>query len=486
MFINIRITLRLLAMLSIISCIFMLPCVITSFYLGEMEALKGFGISYLFIIPSSLILIALKKPDNTRLGIRDGFLLVLTSWLSLAAHASIPFYFSDAVTSIAGAFFEGASAVTTTGASVISDVESLELSILLWRSVCLWMGGMGIIMLTVAILPLLGIGGLQLVKAEQQVLDSDKVTSRVTTMAKALWIIYVCFTVLFIVLYKIGGLSTFDAVNHAFSSIASGGFSIYNGGVGYYSSAYVQWVTIGAMFVTGVSFFLYYKLFTGRVVSFFKNSELRAYIFIILTAAAVVSWVNYHSGIYNNAEETLRYSFFHVVSLATSTGFATADYNQWPSLCKAILFTLMFVGGCAGSTAGGFKVVRMVILFKQAVNEMKRLVHPRGVFLIRLNGQVLDKNVVFSVSGFFFLYVLSVVIVSLVASSAGTDIITAISTGFAIVGNTGVGFQGIGPLDTYAFYPEYVKWVLSVAMIVGRVELYAFFLLFMPFFWRRT
>ena len=478
--------LRMLALLSLLLSLFMIPCATVAAFSGEYEVLFSFIKSIAVMLPpSSLILLLTRKSHMEKLSVRDGFFFVFLAWFSISLFASLPFYLSGSLPTWADAFFEASSGISTTGATVMNDIDTAPASILLWRSITHWIGGMGIVMLSVALLPLLGIGGMQLVRAETSGVDDKKMTPRITQTAKYLWLIYTGFTAAVFLLMKLGGMDTFSAVNHAFSSIASGGFSTKNASLGYYGSAYFDWVAIGAMCVAGISFALYYKLFTGNIKAVFHNTELKAYLTIIIAAGFIIALINYRHGVYTDPNTCIRYSFFQVVSFASSTGYTTADYTLWPGLSQFILLGLFFIGGCAGSTAGGFKVIRIVILTKQTLIELRRLVHRRGVFRLRINGASVNKEIVYSVSGFLFLYLFSIIAVTGVAASADMDIVTAFSTGISLMGNIGPGFGDVGPATTYALYPGYVKWVLGVAMLVGRLEIYTFFILLTPYFWKR-
>jgi trk system potassium uptake protein TrkH len=438
----------------------------------------------LLTIPAAIILFFTRKLPKNSLSTRDGFLVVFVAWLSVVCYASVPFFLTGALETWTDSFFEASSGITTTGGTVIVDVEALPYGVLLWRSICLWMGGMGIVVLAVAIMPLLGIGNMQLFKAESGGMDKERLTPRIAKTAEILWLIYLFFTVTTALLFHHFGMSAFDAVNHAMSAIASGGFSTKNASIGHFNSVPVEWVAVGAMFVSGVNFALFFRLFTGKVTYLFKNSELKVYIVIILFVTAIITLINYISGSYITLSLSLRSALFQSVAVITSTGFSTVDYGQWPYICQFALLVLFFVGGCSGSTAGGFKVMRVVILLKQAVNGMRILLHPRGVFPLRLNGAVLDNDMINSVSGFLFLYICSVLVVAGIVSTSGVDILSALSTALSTIGNVGLGFGAIGPTETYANYPAYVKLVLSIAMIVGRLEIYTFFMLLMPFFWK--
>ena len=416
---------------------------------------------------------------------KEGFLLVGLSWLMASAVGALPFYISGAIPCYSDAYFETASGFTTTGASILTNIQALPASMLFWRSLTHWLGGMGIIVLTVAILPLLGIGGLQLLKAEAPGPSVDKITPRIAQTAKILWLIYLGFTVVETLLLMAGGMDLFDALTHTFGTLATGGFSPKNSSVAHYGSSYIDWVITGFMVAAGVNFVLHYRLLTGRVRLLWRNTELKAYLAVLVIASAVIAGNLYGEGLYATAADCLRYAAFQAASILTTTGYATADYTTWPLFAQAVLFALMFVGGCSGSTGGSIKVIRVVTLFKQGLVEMKKLLSPRGVFVLKMNGKPLKHSIVSAISGFFFLYVAIILVVTCLVAVSGQDIITALTTSLATVGNIGPGFGRIGPADNYAFYPPAVKWLLSVAMIIGRLEIYTFLVLFTPFFWRR-
>ncbi|MCK5681518.1 TrkH family potassium uptake protein, partial [bacterium] len=376
------------------------------------------------------------------------------------------------------------SGFTTTGASILTEIQSLPRSILYWRSLTHWLGGMGIVVLTVAILPLLGVGGLQLVKAEAPGPTVDKITPRIAETAKYLWYIYLGMTVAETLLLMGGGMDFLDALTHTFGTLATGGFSTKNTSVAYYNSAYIDWVITFFMVAAGMNFVLHFRLLTGHASSLKNNSELKAYLLIFVTATIVIAW-KLNLEVYPAFTDALRYSAFQVASILTTTGFATADYETWPHVTQAILFLMMFVGGCSGSTGGGVKVIRVITLFKQALNEMKYLIHPKAVFPLRLSGQVVRKNIVYAISGFFFLYMTIVLVVTFIVSLSGVDLLSSVATALATVGNIGPGFGVVGPTENYAHFSDPIKWTLSFAMLAGRLELYTVLVLFTPMFWKR-
>ena len=485
---NIRFILPVCSLISMVLAVTMLPSIVVAHIYVETSAFYVFLILFcVFLLPQLLVFRFIKTTLQGFLKHRQVFMLVLFIWFITSFLASLPYYFTGVLPSFADAFFEGASGISTTGATVISNLDSSYQSVLLWRSITQWLGGMGIIVLTVALLPLIGSGAsvMEIFSAEATGIENTKLTPRIAQTAKYLWIIYISFSLISFLLLLLGGMDAFSAANHAMSAISTGGFSTKNVGVGYYQSAYYEWVLIGTMLFSAISFGLYYRLFRGKVVSVCKNSELRAFFLILVCACVLVFFANYFGLSYESFEGSIRTAVFQTVSVMTTTGFATANYLNWPYLSQFILLVLIFIGGSSGSTSGGFKVVRLVVLFKQAINELRLLVHPKGIFVLRLNGLLIDKRIVYGVFGFFFLYLFSVTVVTAVCAMAGTDLFSSIATGFAIIGNTGSGFGQVGPDSTYAFYPAYVKWLLGIGMIAGRLELYTFFVLLTPYFWKK-
>ncbi|MDR2401403.1 MAG: TrkH family potassium uptake protein [Deferribacteraceae bacterium] len=478
--------LRILAFVALFMSLAMLPSAAVSYFADGTEIFLRFIFCMAIVaLPAGMILFFTRNIPPGGLNVKDGFIVVFMAWFCVILVATLPFTFTGILPNYSDAFFEASSGITTTGATVISGLDRVYKGVLLWRSTCIWLGGMGIVMLSVTLMPLLGIGNMQLFKAEAGGLDVERLTPRIAQTAKLLWIIYLTFTVISAILFKIFGMDLFNAVNHAMSAIASGGFSTKDDSFMYFRSSGIEWVAICTMFASGINFALYFRLFTGKFNTVFQNTEVRAYILIILSASAAVALTNLFQQGGKFFGDTVRSAVFHTMAVLTTSGFYTEDYDSWHPLSQFILLLLMLCGGCAGSTSGGFKVMRVVILFKQAINEMRTFLHPRGVFTIRLNGAPLNKSLVYGVTGFLFLYILTVFVVTGVAASSGADFYTAFSTGLAMVGNVGPGFAGAGPTETFGFYPDYVKVILGLAMIIGRLEIYTFFMLLMPFFWKK-
>jgi len=456
-------------------------------YEGENPQAAAFALTIALVMASGILLYFFtRKKRGRQFSAKDGFLLVTTSWVIASAVGALPFYLSGSIPSFADAYFETMSGFTTTGASILSEIQSLPRSILFWRSLTHWLGGMGFVVLTVAIMPLLGIGGVKLVSAESPGPTMDKITPKITYMAKILWFIYTAMTIVETVLLMAGGMSLFDALTHTFGTLATGGFSPMNASVGHYDSAYFDIVITVFMVLAGLNFGLYYRALTGNFLEIKRNTELKVYLAIFI-AATLLAALPLVGKVYDNWGESLRFSAFQVASIITTTGYATADFDLWPAFSKFILFLLMFVGGCSGSTGGGVKVIRIVTLFKQSVTEMKHLTNPRGVFSTRINGVVVRKDFVYTIAGFVFLYLMLLLVTTgVVAASPGDyNLITCFSTALATVGNIGPGFSLVGPTMNYSFFSDGVKWFLSFAMMAGRLEIYTVLILFTPYFWRR-
>lgn len=456
-------------------------------YTGEEQEVRAFALTILLVLTAGSVVYMITRKKKGRLfSARDGFFMVTVSWIIASAAGALPFYLSGSIPSFTDAYFETMSGFTTTGASILKEIQSLPRSILFWRSLTHWLGGMGFVVLTVAVLPLLGIGGVRLVSAESPGPTVDKITPKITHMAKLLWIIYIAMTVVETVLLLFGGMDLFDSLTHTFGTLATGGFSTKNSSVAYFNSPYIDGVITVFMVLAGVNFGLYYRALTGNMTELKKNTELKVYLFIFIAATFFMA-VPLVGKVYSGWGESLRYTSFQAASILTTTGFATADFDLWPAFSKYILFALMFIGGCSGSTGGGIKVIRIATLFKQAVTEMKHLADPRGVFSTRINGVAVRKDFVYSIAGFVFLYILMPLLTTgVVAMAPGNySLITCFSTALATVGNIGPGFALVGPAMNYSFFPDAVKWFLSFAMMSGRLEIYTVLILFTPYFWRR-
>lgn len=485
---QIKILLKPIAVTLIVQSIFMLICTFVAIYMGEKSSYIGFAktIIVIIIISAIMLFIARSAKRKSHLSIRSGLFLVTMIWVFVCFIGALPYHFSGAIPKYADAIFESVSGFTTTGSSILSDIESLPVSILLWRALTHWLGGGGIVVLSVAILPLLGIGGMQMFKAESSGLKGEKLTPRIGKTAKYLWVLYSVLTIIGVILLMAGGMNIFDAFTHASSAISTGGFSNKNSSVAYFDSAYIDWVLICIMFIGGMNFILIIRFATGKFSYIKKNSELKGYIFIIVLTTAVISLSNYLDKLYTlSIFDTIRHATFQVVTMLTTTGFSSDNYLLWPPISQAVIFAIMFIGACSGSTAGGIKIIRYIALAKQSLLEMRYLLHPSAIFTLRLNGQPIKNNISHTIIGLFFLYFSTIFIFTIVVATSGTDLLTSLTAVVASIGNIGPGFGRVGPVDNYGFFPDYIKYVLSFVMILGRLELYTVLILFSVWFWKR-
>jgi len=414
---------------------------------------------------------------------REAFALVTIGWILASGFGSLPYLFSGTLTNFADAFFETMSGFTTTGASVFTDVEIIPKCILFWRSLTHWLGGMGIIVLIVALLSQLGVGANQIFQAEAPGAVSEKITPRVAKTARILWLTYLIMTIIQTLLLWIAGMTLFDALCHTFGTLATGGFSTKNLSVGFYSPI-MQWIILIFMFLAGANFALYFQALRGKSLKcFMKDPEFKLYSIVVLIASLVVAWEI--RNLYPLGEPLLRYALFQVVTIITTTGFATANFAIWSPTAQLMLMLLMFIGGCSGSTAGAMKVGRLRIILGQTANELKRLIHPRGVFLVHYGSRNLNDEVTINVLQFFFLYMLIFAIAAMLITSLESDFLTAFSGVAATLGNVGPGLGSLGPIGNFQAVSDVSKWIFSLLMLLGRLEIYTVLVLISPAFWRR-
>lgn len=421
--------------------------------------------------------------DKMAIRKREGYLIVTLGWLVLAIFGTLPYLLSGSLTTIPDAIFEVVSGITTTGASVYSDIEAQPEGILYWRSLSQWIGGLGIIVFTVAIFPLLGIGGVELFVAESPGPTSDKLHPRISETAKRLWYIYVGLTIGLVVLLLLGGMTLYESVNHAFTAMATGGFSTRNASVAAYPSPYIQYTLIVFMFLAGNNFTITYFALKRRFGRVWASDEFRAYLFLTLALSLVVA-INIKMSGYESWEQAFRDATFQVVSVMTTTGFITADYTQWGEGVTLLFFILLFVGACAGSTAGGIKIIRHLVFFKNSYLEFKRILHPRAVVPLKLNGHNVSGRIITHIIIFLLVYLLTFLGGSLVLAFMGIDFLTAIGATATCLGNVGPGIGEVGPVDNFSWLSGGAKLVLSFIMLLGRLELFTILVLFTPFFWK--
>lgn len=448
----------------------------------------GKDFEYLMIIGATSLILGfffskLFTNEKENLHRREGYFVVAATWLLFSLIGSLPFYLSHAIPSYTDAFFETISGFTTTGSSILNDIESMSKGLLFWRSIIQWLGGMGIIVLSLAVLPVLGIGGMQLFVAEVPGPTKDKLHPRIASTAKRLWLLYFGYTLAEALLLYYGGMSWFDAICHSFTTMATGGYSTKQVSIAHFNSPFIEYVIIAFMFIAGTNFSLGYFAINLKLKKIFKNQEFRAYSLLILIMTAVIT-----SGLIIvdnlNPELSFRQSFFQVISIITTTGFTTADYLKWPTFLIILMFFLMFVGGSAGSTAGGIKIIRWLLVIKNSFKELKRLLHPQSIVPVKYNGISVNSTIISNVFSFLVFYVLVFIVGTIVISVMGYDIETSMGAIAATLGNIGPGIGAVGPIENFSGFPDIGKWFLSLMMLIGRLELFTILVIFSPAYWR--
>ncbi len=477
---NFRLIIYILSLVLVFEGVFMILSIIASLVYDKSSILP---ITYSSLITFSIggaLFFFTRKGLDREPSIKDGFLVVTLCWLVLSLFGTLPYLFSHSIPGFVDAFFESTSGFTTTGSSILTDIESMPRGILFWRSETHWMGGMGIIMMVLAIFPYFKYGGMHLFGAEFSTILFEKFKPKLIDTAKRLWFIYILLTVSEIILLSLGGMQLFDSICHSFGTIATGGFSTKNASIGAYSP-YIQYVIIIFMTLSGISFAAHYHLLKGNFRKFFKNQEIKYFITIILIAGISTTIYLFKAGY--PLEKAFRNSFFQIVSIITSTGFATDDYIYWPKLATAFLFALMFVGGCAGSTSGGIKVVRHLIFVKRVILGIKSVIHPTMIKKVRFNENNLDESLTSSIISFILIYLLTFCIGTIVMSFLNLPLDVALSSVATTMGGIGPGFGMVGPFGNFAEIPEFGKYFLSFLMILGRLEILSVLVIFTRRFW---
>jgi len=479
-----RLILKIIAILSFFIGLAMLVPLLVGTYYGDTSVYplaRAMGIT---IAAASLLYLSCRRVAADIMNARDGMAIVAIGWTVIGFFGALPFYFSGEFGSFTNAFFESVSGFTTTGSSILTDIESVSKGLLFWRSFIQWLGGMGIIVLSVAILPFLGVGGMQLYKAEVPSPVPDKLTPRIRDTAMVLWKVYALLSVAEVILLMFGGISFYDALCHTFTTMPTGGFSTRNSSVAHYDSTYIDGVIIIFMVLAGINFSLHYQLLRGKPLVFWRDPECRFFLGAVLVLTLIVS-LNLYGTIYDTIGGALRYGAFQVVSIVTTTGYATADYEQWPAMSQMILLLCMFMGASAGSTGGGVKCLRVMLCFKYCYRELFALIHPRAVSHIKLAGKHVPDDVVRSVMGFLALYMGLFAISAVILAGMGVDFVTSFSAVAAAMGNIGPGFGMVGPVENFALIPDMGKWLLIWCMLLGRLEIFTVIILLVPEFWRQ-
>ncbi len=490
---NFRIVVHVMGVLLLCNGIFMLFASGISAIYRESESI-GIGLAATSTIILGIAFMYFTRVHRLEVKKRDGYLIVTGGWIFLTLTGLLPYMFTGTTATFTDAFFETISGYTTTGATIFDSIETLPQGILFWRSLTHWIGGMGIIVLAIAILPLLGIGGMQLFAAEAPGLGGDKLHPRITDTAKRLWLIYVVYTIAETLLLMAAGMTPFDAVNHAFSTMSTGGFSTRDSSVAFWNDQpLVQYIIMLFMFLAGTNFVVSYYMFTRQYDRARRDQEFRAYVsfitvftlmvFLTLVFAQSVEWVPGES--WGMHESRFRHALFQVLSVITTTGFVTADFTSWGPFLMVFFFGLMFIGGSSGSTSGGVKVIRHLLIIKNGMLEFKRSLHPRAVIPVRYNKRSVGDQISYNVTGFFVLYMLIFLIGSLGLGLMGLDFISAIGGAASSLGNVGPALGVLNPVSTYSVLADTAKWWCGGLMLLGRLELFTVLILFSPDFWKR-
>ena len=465
-------------------------------YLTNDGVLNEMTIVSLLVIFFGWLFMTVSKKNERKINKRDAYFVVVLGWLVMIFSGMLPYVVTDSISSFSNIFFETMSGYTTTGSTIINDIDALPKSIIFWRSMTHWLGGMGIIVLAIAILPLLGIGGMQLFTAEAPGLTGDKIHPRISDTAKRLWLIYVGLTFLETILLTFAGMSFFDAINNSMSNIASGGFSSKNESIGFWNdNPLIQYIVIFFMFLAGTNFILIYFGLTGKFKKIFQDTEFKWYVsficaFVFISTLILFFQVNlsstevYHPEVLGKFESSFRHSLFQVVAIVTTTGFVTGDFISWTPFLTMLFFGIMFLGGSSGSTSGGVKVLRHLILIKNGFLEFKRSLHPNAIFPLRHNNHVVEKPIIIHVLAFFILYLILFIIGAGVLSALGLDFVSAIGGAASSLGNVGPALGTLGPISNFASLPEIGKYWSAFLMLVGRLELFTVLIFFTPYFWK--
>ena len=481
-------------LLAVNGCFMLIASVMSAVY--QDGVLFQMVLSGLVTLATGGLVMFFTRAHKKELDKRDGYIVVALGWVIMSLAGTLPYLFTGAIPSFTNAFFETMSGYSTTGASILNDVESLPKGILFWRSITHWIGGMGIIVLAVAILPLLGIGGMQLFAAEAPGPAADKLHPRITDTAKRLWLIYVGYTAAETLLLSMAGMSFFDAINHSLSTLSTGGFSTKNASIAHWNDTpLIQYIIMFFMFLAGTNFVLSYFAFKLKFSKIFRDEEFKTYLILLIAISAIFAGVIYfnvdfsassivHPMVWGELEASVRHGLFQILAIITTTGFVTADYTIWTPILTISLFGLMFLGGSSGSTSGGIKIVRHLVMIKNGVLEFKRTLHPNAILPVRYNTKAVQRPIVFNVLGFFILYMLSFIVGVIVFSVLGLDFKTALGAAASTLGNVGPALGDLGPVHTYANLPDLAKLWATFLMLIGRLELFTVLILFTPFFWR--
>ncbi|MGY6649086.1 TrkH family potassium uptake protein [Wenyingzhuangia sp. IMCC45574] len=494
--INFKIIASFMGLTSMMNGFFMLLTEPVAWFYSE-EVCSGIFYAGLLTISVGFVLWFFNRKAEKNLQKRDGYLIVTLGWLMLTLTGSLPYLFTGTITSFPDAIFETISGYSTTGASILTDIEAVPKGVLFWRSSTHWIGGMGIIVLTVAILPLLGIGGMQLFVAEAPGPSTDKLHPRITQTAKSLWLIYFGLTFTEFLLLKIAGMSWFDAINHAMATLSTGGFSTKNASLAHWNgNPLIQYIIIGFMFIAGANFVLSYFALKGKPSKIYKDEEFRWYFTIIalvtVTITILITWFQDpslqttidHPKPFGDLESAFRHAAFQVVSVITTTGFVSADFTMWNYLATALMFSLFFIGGSAGSTSGGVKIVRHVVMIKNSLLELKQQLHPKAIISVRYNGSRVSRVIIFNILSFFIIYMLIFILSTIILTFLGLDFLSAFGAAASCLGNIGPALGSLSPVDNFAHLSDAATLFCSFLMLLGRLELFTVLIVLSPYFWK--
>jgi trk system potassium uptake protein TrkH len=460
------------------------PPILVDLLYSEGEYLT-FVFSFILTVFGGLVLWWPFRAIKKSFRLREGILIVVSFWIVLSLFGTLPFLITESISnlSFSNAFFESMSGLTTTGATVLSQLDDLPKSILFYRQQLQWLGGMGIIVLAVAVLPLLGVGGMELYHAESSGIAKDRLTPKLRNTAIALWKIYLSLTVLCALGYFFSGMSIFDAISHSFSTVAIGGFSTHESSIGYFNSIPIEMIAMLFMFLAGINFSLHFVAWNNRsIVDYIKDSEFKTYVMVLFSASAIVVIALSLNGEYGSATETIRHSLFQTISIATTTGFTSQNFSNWPAAIPVFLIMISFIGACVGSTGGGIKVVRVVVMFRLGMKEIHKFIRPNAQVSIKLNNASINEKALVSVLGFFSLYAISFIFIMMLLMFAGLDQVTAYSATAATMNNLGPGLGEVA--QNYGSLGETAKWILSFSMLIGRLEVLTIIAIFHRAFWR--
>ena len=488
---NIKTILNILAAMLVVTGLSMLFPALIAFIYGESDLYGHLRSSLICVLLGLPIWVFTRK--SKRLNSKDGFAIVTFAWITVALAGSLPFYLTGIIPNFTDAWFEAMSGVTTTGATIIGNsntlphlingIESMPHGVLFWRSFLQWIGGMGIIVFTIAILPLLGVGGVQLFKAEVPGQVADKIKPKVKETAKIFWMVYIGFTFLQFLLLGFAGMSWFDSICHAFTTMPTGGFSTQNASIAAYSNPVIHYIIIFFMFVAGVNFTLHFRAITGNYKSYFKDYEFKVY-FSILFFATIFIFLNISFSNSDWSHNSFLISLFQSLALMTGTGYANADYELWPFFSQLLLFFMMFFGAMGGSTSGGMKIARVILLIKYAATETRRMLHSRAIIPIRIGDRTIGDDVIRNTLGFFLIYLSFFVLTALVLTALNYDFTSSLSVAASAIGNVGPAFGSFGPTDNYALLHPIGKWMMTFCMLLGRLEIFTIMVLFSRTFWK--